>query len=125
MDRITLNGIEVYALGGVSEAERAIGQRYRVDVELELDLNAAAASDLLKDTISYARVHEVVVGTMRERPFNLLEAVTARIADRVLASFPVERVLVRCAKLLPPIDGVVASAAVEIVRSRSSSHSPT
>jgi dihydroneopterin aldolase len=55
---------------------------------------------------------------MREQPFNLIESAADRVAGAVLAGFPVSQVTVRLAKLLPPIDGVVASAAVEITRRR-------
>ena len=118
MDRIRLKGIALYAYGGVSDAEKQVGQRYLVDVDLDLDLSAPAASDALADTVSYAAVHNLVVRITRERPFNLLESVAARIADGLLAEFPVHRVRVRFAKLLPPIDGIIASAAVEIQRER-------
>lgn len=118
LDRIILTGIEFYAYGGVSEAEKAIGQRYRVSVELRADLSPPAASDAIEDTIHYGEVHDCIVQTARERRFNLLESVTARIAERLLARFPVDAVTVRLEKLLPPIDGTVASAAVEITRER-------
>jgi dihydroneopterin aldolase len=117
-DRIILSGIEFYAYGGVTAAEKEIGQRYRASIELQLGLGAAGASDALEDTVSYADAYSVVVGTARERPFNLLESVAERIARRLLASFPVQGVTVRLEKLLPPIDGVVTSAAVEITRMR-------
>lgn len=118
MDKIILSGIEFYAYGGVSAAEHAIGQRYRVNVELQADLSVAARTDSLADTISYAEVCSLVVETARERPFNLLEAVAGRIASRLLERFPIEHVSVQFQKLLPPIDGVVAYAAVELTRSR-------
>lgn len=117
MDRIALSGIEFYAYGGVSEAEKQIGQRYRATVELGLDLSLAAASDALEDTVSYAEVYSLVVAAARERPFNLLESVAGRIADRLLSQYSPQRVTVRVEKLLPPIDGIVASAAVEVTRS--------
>lgn len=117
-DRIMLSGIELYAYGGVTAAEKEIGQRYRASIELHLDLRAAGTSDSLEDTVSYADAYSVVVGTAREHPFNLLESVSERIARRLLDSFPIHGVTVRLEKLLPPIDGVVASAAVEITRTR-------
>jgi dihydroneopterin aldolase len=119
MDRIILSGIEIYAHGGVSEAEKQVGQRYSIDVILELDLSAAAGSDAIEDTVHYDHVHTLVVDTARERPFNLIENVAGRIAENLLRHFPLERVTVRCEKLLPPIEGVVRSAAVELTRYRS------
>jgi dihydroneopterin aldolase len=113
-----LSGIEVYAYGGVTEAERRIGQRYRVDLELCLDLAGAGRTDDIHDTVSYAEVHDVAVGALRDRPFNLIEAGAERISGAILEQFRVGEVTVRLAKLLPPIDGVVASAGVEITRRR-------
>jgi dihydroneopterin aldolase len=118
VDRIVLTGIELYAYGGATHAEREIGQRYSVDVELELDLSTASRSDSLADTVNYARVVDVVVQTARERKFNLLESVTARVADRLLETYPVSSVTVLFRKLLPPIDGVVQSAGVQVTRER-------
>jgi dihydroneopterin aldolase len=118
MDRIILSGIEVYAYGGVTEAERRIGQRYRVTVTMETDLSWAGRSDAIEDTVHYGEVHDVVVDALRQKSFNLLEAAAERIAVRLIAEFRVESVAIRLEKLLPPIDGVVASAAVEISRTR-------
>ncbi len=118
MDKIILSGIEFYAFGGVTEAERQIGQRYRAHVEMTIDLSRAAHSDSIADTIHYGQVYETVVHTAREQPFNLLESAAERIAQQILGRFPTQQVIVCLEKLLPPIDGVVASAAVEITRSR-------
>jgi dihydroneopterin aldolase len=117
-DKIILSGLEFYAYGGVSEAERQIGQRYRTHVELDLDLTRPAVSDAIEDTVHYGLVHDAVLAEARSRPFVLLESVAGRIADRLLRDFPVRRVTVQLQKLLPPIDGIVAYAAVEISRSR-------
>jgi len=118
-DTIILSGIEFYAYGGVTPAEQEIGQRYCASIELQLDLKIAATSDSLEDTVSYADAHTIVVETAREKRFNLLESVAERIAGRLLESLPVDCVTVRLEKLLPPIDGVVGSAAVQITRERS------
>jgi dihydroneopterin aldolase len=117
-DKVILTGIECFAHGGVSEAEKAIGQRYRIDLELATDVRAAARTDSLEDAVHYGRVHDAVVAAMRERPFSLIETAAERVAQRVLGEFPVEAVTLRLQKLLPPIDGVVAAAAVEITRAR-------
>jgi 7,8-dihydroneopterin aldolase/epimerase/oxygenase len=117
-DRIILTGIEAYAYGGVTQEEQRIGQRYRVGIELTLDLSRAASSDRVKDTVHYGQVHDLAVSILRERSFNLIESVAGRIAMGILAGFPVEQVTVRVDKLLPPIDGVVSAAGVELTRKR-------
>lgn len=117
-DKIILSGLEFYAYGGVTEAERQIGQRYRAHLELHLDLTRPAATDAIDDTVHYGLVHDAVLAEVRSCPFTLLESAASRIADRLLRDFPVRRVTVQVQKLLPPIDGIVAYAAVEISRSR-------
>jgi len=117
-DKIILSGLEFYAYGGVTEAERQIGQRYRAHLELQLDLGEPAGSDAIEDTVHYGLVHDAVVDEARSRSFTLLESAAGRIADRLLRDFPVRCVTVQLQKLLPPIDGIVAYAAVEISRSR-------
>jgi dihydroneopterin aldolase len=117
-DRIVISGVQVYAYGGVSEAERAIGQRYQMDIQLGLDLAPGGSSDDLRDTVSYAEAHDVAVTALRDSPFHLVEHAADRVAAALLASLPVDEVTVRLMKLLPPIDGIVGSAGVEIHRQR-------
>lgn len=118
MDQIILTGIELYAYGGVTEEERRIGQRYSVDIELSLDLSSAGRSDDVADTVSYAEVHQAVIGALCNRPFRLLEHAATRMSEEILGRFPVQQVSVTLRKLLPPIDGVVTSASVRITRDR-------
>lgn len=110
--------MELYAHGGVSEAEREIGQRYLLDIRLEFDLAKAGASDSLADTISYAKVYEMAAAVMKSGTFSLIESQAQKIATAVLVHTPAHAVTVRLCKLLPPIPGIVAAAGVEIRRER-------
>jgi dihydroneopterin aldolase len=60
-DLIRITGIKGFGYHGVFEAERANGQDFYVDVELEVDLTRASVSDDVKDTINYAEVTDLVV----------------------------------------------------------------
>ena len=53
-----------------------------------------------------------------EPPCLLLEAVAERVAQGLLASFPLESVTVRVRKPSVPLGGVVAAAEVEITRAK-------
>ena len=118
-DRIILEGMRFYGFHGVNPEERVLGQEYLVDLTVELDLGSAGRSDRLDDTISYARIYRAVREVMEGEPRNLLEAAAQSIADRVLAEFPVDSVVVRVKKPHPPIRGsVIESATVEIFRRR-------
>ena len=117
-DRIFLEGIEVYAYGGVSEEERRLGQRYSLDLNVEFDTRAAGASDSVTDTVSYTKLHEIAVNVMQTGTFNLIESRAELVAMSVLANTRVASVTVRLRKVVPPIAGVVAAAGVEITRRR-------
>jgi dihydroneopterin aldolase len=118
-DRIRLANIIFYGHHGVDEAERAMGRRFAVDVELELDLRAAAAEDDLARTADYAAVYRLVreVGTASR--FSLVETLAERIAQRVLAEHEqVRSVTVRARKQEPPVGGLMDHVEVELTRDR-------
>ena len=48
-DRILLTGMTFYGYHGVRTPEKELGQRFVVDLEMELDLSAAGLSDDLND----------------------------------------------------------------------------
>ncbi len=117
MDRILLEGLAFFGRHGVFPAERELGARFTVDVELEADLATAGRSDHLEDTVDYAHAYEVVRQVMEGEPCHLIEAAAERIADRRLALERVERVTVRVRKR-PPMPGEFAGFGVEVTRQR-------
>jgi dihydroneopterin aldolase len=115
-DKILLTGAHFFARHGVDSAEREVGGRLVVDVELTYDLARAGASDDVADTISYADIYEVVREIVETRSFHLVEALAETIAQALLERFRAEAVLVRVRKDPPPIAGIVDHAGVEITR---------
>lgn len=117
---ITIEKLEVFARHGVTPEERATGGRYVVDVSLSLEECRAAHTDDLEDTIDYGAVTAVVIDTITHHQFRLLERLATAVAEEILAAFAVDRVRVRVAKPAPPLDAVVAAAAVttELARMR-------
>ena len=118
MDKIILKGIQFYGYHGVSEAEREVGQKYAVDIEIDYDLEPAGRSDNLNDTIDYSAVFHLVIEIGTSEKFILIESLAQKIADATLSQFPIGTVLVRVKKLTPPIPGELEYAGVEIVRER-------
>ena len=121
-DRIRLEGMIFYGRHGTLPAERELGQRFIVDVELHCDLHAAGLADDLTQTVDYSEVCRQVRAIVEGPPVGLTETVAERIAAAVLAEHPpVEAVRVRVTK--PHVrldDGVLAGSSVEIVRRRDS-----
>lgn len=117
-DRIILHNMIFRGYHGTLAAERELGQRYEVDVELQLDLRRAIASDSLQDTVDYSRAYAIAQEEVEGRQFQLLEALAGSIAERILAELQITAVLVRVRKPQVPLPGVLAYSGVEIERRR-------
>jgi dihydroneopterin aldolase len=115
---IELVGLVVFGRHGYLEEERRLGQRFLVDLWVDVD-EAAAASDRIEDTVDYRRlaglVREVFSGPERL----LLEGLAGAVADGIVARFDaVERARVRVRKPDVVLDPPVDHAAVVVERAR-------
>ena len=119
-DRILLEGMVFFGHHGTLDAERELGQRFAVDVELRCDLRAAGRDDDLAQTVDYGEVYHQVRAIVEGPPLKLTEAVAERIAAAILEHHPrVGAARVRVAKPNVRLDGgVLAGSAIEITRGR-------
>ncbi len=117
-DVIRVRGVRVLARHGVLPTEREADQPFLADLDVDCDLVAAAASDDLDNTLSYAWLAEVAAGVLSGPPVNLVETLAGRIADAVLANEYVESVAVTVHKPQAPMPVACDDAAVTIRRER-------
>lgn len=115
-DKLILNNMVFYGYHGVFAAEKELGQRLEVDVELYLDLFRAGTTDDLDSSINYAEVYTLVKDIVEEREFNLMEALAHAIADQIVSAYTLDQVVVRVRKPNPPVGGVMDYFAAEVVR---------
>jgi 7,8-dihydroneopterin aldolase/epimerase/oxygenase len=113
---IQLDGIELHGHHGVLDHERVAGQRFLVDLELDLRSARAASTDEIGDAVDYREVVACVRAVSEGRAFHLLEAFSAALADALLVSFPLTRVRVRVRKPEVVLEPPVAFAAVVVER---------
>ena len=117
-DRIALRGLRAVGHHGVYAEERANGQPFVVDVVLEVDIRAAAASDEVTDTVHYGELAQRVVAVVEGEPVNLIETLAQRIADVCLDDTRVDAVEVTVHKPEAPVGVEFSDVAVSIVRRR-------
>jgi 7,8-dihydroneopterin aldolase/epimerase/oxygenase len=117
-DKIILHNMVFRGRHGVHPAERTLGQRFEIDVELGLDLSRAMASDALHDTVDYSRIHAIAREEVEDQQYQLIEALAGAMVRRLMAEFPITSVLVRVRKPQVPLHGILSFAAVEIQRRR-------
>lgn len=118
MDKLTLDDVRFFGRHGVTAAEESVGAWFAVDVEMAVDLAAAAVSDELSATVDYGLVAKRIVEIGTGPRVNLIERVAGLIAEALLKEFPAREVRVRVRKLTAPLDGLVGTPGVELRRSR-------
>lgn len=119
MDKIYVNKMQFYGYHGVYEEENKLGQRFFVDVVLEMDTRPAGVSDDLQLTVNYAQVYELTKSIMEGKRVKLLEKLAELIANELLSNFQmVHAVTIKVTKPDPPIPGFYDSVAVQIRRER-------
>lgn len=119
-DRITLTGLRVFGHHGVFDHERRDGQEFVVDLTVWVDLNHAAVTDELDDTLNYGALAERAAKIVGGRPRNLIESVGAEIAEEVMRDGRAHAVEVTIHKPNAPIPLDFADVAVTVRRSRKS-----
>jgi len=118
MDRILLNGLTFFGRHGCHAAEKELGQKFVVDIELECDLHAAGHSDDLSDTLDYVAVYNAARDIVQGEPVQLLETLAQRIADFALRDERVLSAWVRVRKPQIALPGALDYIGVEITRER-------
>lgn len=117
-DLISLRGLQVYGHHGVLAHERRDGQLFCVDLDLAVDLRAAAEGDDLSRTVDYGALATRVRDAVARDPVGLIETLADRLARLVLADPSVSWVRVTVHKPHAPVPVPVHDVAVTIERSR-------
>ena len=114
MGTILVTGLEVLGTHGVLPEEQTRAQPFGVDLELEVDLGPAGASDDLADTIDYAAVIAVAARIVETERFLLLERLATRIAEACREDERVTAVTVTVRKLRPPVPASLDHVGVRV-----------
>jgi dihydroneopterin aldolase len=115
---IELQSLVVFGHHGYLEEERRLGQRFLVDLWVELD-EAATASDDLDESVDYRRLADLVKEVFAGPSRLLLEGLAGAVADGIMEGFPpVRGVRVRVRKPDVILDPAVEHAAVIVERER-------
>jgi dihydroneopterin aldolase len=113
---IEVTGLSLYTHHGVTAAEQEVGQRLVLDLRMEVGECDATVTDMVEDTVDYAKVSERVALVAQQRSYRTLERLCSAVADRLLADFDAEEVWVKATKPEPPIPLAVEEVSVEVWR---------
>lgn len=118
-DRIILKDLGFYGYHGLMKEEKALGQRFFIDLECGVDLSSPALTDSIGKTVSYADIYDVVKSAFEDKRQHLIEAVAQNIVDAIFQAFQdVNWIIIRVRKPEAPIAMVRGEAAIELHRQR-------
>ncbi len=114
MGTILVTGLRVLGVHGALPEEQTRAQPFELDLELELDLGPAGASDDLADTVDYGAVIDSAVRVVEQEHYQLLERLAARIGEICRADPRVAVATVTVRKLRPPVAATVDHVGVRV-----------
>lgn len=122
---ISLRGLSVYAHHGIGDEERALGQRFEFDVDVEVDDCRACQSDNAQEAIEYEAIAAVIVEVATNFRFRLIEALAEAVSIELLTEFPISSVRIAVHKTAPSMPYPVGRASVVVTRTRAHLPVPT
>jgi 7,8-dihydroneopterin aldolase/epimerase/oxygenase len=118
-DAIFVNGLVLHAFHGVMPHEAKVGQPFKLDLVLDIDLGEASRTDTLRHTVSYEALVKTASEAFCARRYRLVEAAAGAVADAVLARYPQVRGLrVTVRKPHAPIAATFDDVGVIVERAR-------
>jgi dihydroneopterin aldolase len=114
-DYVSIKDLSVRAVIGVHDWEREVEQTLVISVDMVTDVRKAAASDNLADALDYSAVAGTITAIVRDGKFHLIETAAERVAERLLADFPVSWLHLELRK---PIANTSYTATITIERTR-------
>ncbi len=116
---IELKDLVFFAHHGLLPEEATLGQRFRVDVRVDLNPALDLSQDTPEATVNYVDLFETVKVIFTGQRFNMIEAAADAIAAAILERFgKVQSVTVKVKKPSVPVDCVCDYFAAEVTRCR-------
>ena len=112
MDLVSVRDLSVQAVIGVHDWEREITQTLVFTVEMAADVRSAARHDDLADALDYSAVARTIASVVRDGRFRLIETAAERVAERLLAGYPVTWLSLEVRKPIAS-DGYTAAVTIE------------
>lgn len=117
--KIILKDLAFFARHGLTEEEAKLGQRFKIDVVVELNNQSAYEKDNAEETVNYVGVYSLVQSIFENKRFNLIEACASAIASALLQEYSaIESATVTVKKPSVPVNCICEYFAAEVTLCR-------
>ena len=117
MDAIVIEGLKVNTVVGCFNWERQIIQPLMLDLTIHADLEAAASSDELEDTLNYAEICSISAEVIQKAQPKLIEHAAKLVLNALFSTYPaIESIKITIRK--PAIIAEANSVGIRIERHR-------
>ncbi|QGP91099.1 Dihydroneopterin aldolase [Neomoorella glycerini] len=115
-DLLLVKGMQFWAKHGYFPEENTLGQRFVVDVEVSIDMSHTCTTDDLTGSLSYMDVYAIAERVATKEQYRTVQRIAQRIADEIIAAYPIKQVRVTVKKPSVAIGGIVEYSGCSIVR---------
>lgn len=116
---VTIEGIEVFAYHGCTEAEKAEGQLFLIDIRFHYNCFQAATNDDLGNAVNYDEAAVVAYRIAEEQRYDLIESLASSIAEGILLEYSqIYEVEVTVHKRFAPMSIKVSEVSVSLKKDR-------
>ncbi len=114
---IHIENMEFYAYHGHFKEEQIVGNKFLVDLMLEVDISKPAETDELEDALDYQQAYRIVKNEM-EQNSKLLEHLAKRILDALYGQFEskIQQATIKISKLNPRVGGEIQKVSVILTK---------
>jgi dihydroneopterin aldolase len=98
MDIVYIRDLKIETVIGVNDWEREVRQTVSLDLEMATDIQVAAETDDVADTIDYKAVAKRLISFVEGTDFQLVESIAERVSDIIREEFGVSWVRLRVSK---------------------------
>ena len=117
MDAIVIEGLKVNTVVGCFNWERQIIQPLMLDLTIHADLEAAASSDELEDTLNYAEICSISAEVIQKAQPKLIEHAAKLVLNALFSTYPaIESIKITIRK--PAIIAEANSVGIRLERHR-------
>lgn len=104
LTKLSIKGAKFYAYHGVKEAEKEIGGKYEVDLEMFYDATSAIINDDVKYAVNYEEAIYTVTDVIGEESYNLIETLASEILNMLMEKFTnLQKATIRIRKMAVPV----------------------